>query len=284
MTKETRMNYLMRLYSAGRIHERLFYAVVLLVLIIPAVIYAQTFPQRPSPPRLVNDYTNTLQPEEKEALERKLVEFDNTTSTQIVVVILETLDGYPVGDYAVKLGEEWGVGQKGKNNGAVLLAAMKDREVFIATGYGLEGVIPDALAKRIIEYDIKPYFKQARYYEGLNRATDSMIALAKGEYTADRHRKPGGSVLFRIPWFFIIFILIFFIVIFGRARRMRGIAANNDLPFRMALIPANMGSRHQRGKWDDFSSGGGSFGGGDSGGFGGFGGGSFGGGGAGGNW
>src|SRR3972149_6023655 len=76
-----------------------------------------------------------------------------------------------------------------------------------------------------------------------------MIALAKGEYTADRHRRPGGSVLFRIPWFFIIFILIFFIVIFGRARRMRGIAANNDLPFWMALILANMGSRHQRGKW-----------------------------------
>src|SRR3989337_3790830 len=98
MMKETRMNYLMRLYSARRIHEHLFYVVFLLVLIIPAVIYAQTFPQRPFPPRLVNDYTNTLKPEENEALERKLVEFDNTTSTQIVVVILETLDGYPIGD------------------------------------------------------------------------------------------------------------------------------------------------------------------------------------------
>lgn len=284
MTKETRMNYLMRLYSARRIREHLFYAVVLFVFIIPAVIYAQTFPQRPSPPRLVNDYTSTLQPEEKEALERKLVEFDNTTSTQIVVVILETLDGYPIGDYTVKLGEEWGVGQKEKNNGAVLLAAMKDREVFIATGYGLEGVIPDALAKRIIEYDIKPYFKQGSHYEGLNRATDSMIALAKGEYTAERHRKPRGSVLFRIPWFFIVFpIFIFFILFLRRAQMAQGIASNSNVPFWMALLLANMGSRHQRGKWDDFSSGGGSFGGG-GGGFGGFGGGSFGGGGAGGNW
>ena len=284
MTKETRMNYLMRLHSARRIHEHLFYALVLFILVIPAAISAQTFPGRPSPPRLVNDYTNTLKPEENEALERKLVEFDNTTSTQIVVVILETLDGYPAGDYTIKLGEEWGIGQKEKNNGAVLLAAMKDREVFIATGYGLEGVIPDALAKRIIEYDIKPYFKQARYYEGLNRATDSMIALAKGEYTADRHRKPDVPIYFRIPWFFIIFFIIFLIIIVGRAKRMQGIAANNDVPFWMALLLANMGSRHQRGKWDDFSSGGGGFGGGDSGGFGGFGGGSFGGGGAGGNW
>ncbi len=283
MMKETRMNYLMRLYSGRRIHEHLFYTVVLFILILPAVIYAQTFPQRPSPPRLVNDYTNSLRPEENEALERKLVEFDNTTSTQIVIVILETLDGYPIGDYAVKLGEEWGIGQKEKNNGAVLLAAMKDREVFIATGYGLEGVIPDALAKRIIEYDIKPYFKQARYYEGLNRATDSMIALTKGEYKADRHRKPGGSVFFRFPWFFIGF-LIFFLFILIRAKKTQGIASNNKVPFWMALLLANMGSRHQRGKWDDFSSGGGSFGGGDSGGFGGFGGGSFGGGGAGGNW
>ncbi len=277
------MNYLMRSYSARRIHENLFYAVVLLILVIPAVTFAQTLPRRPSPPRLVNDYTNTLKPEEQEALERKLVGFDNATSTQLVIVLLETLDGYPIGDYAVKLGEEWGVGQKGKNNGAVLLAAMKDREVFIATGYGLEGVIPDALAKRIIEYDIKPYFKQARYYEGLDRATDSMIALAKGEYTAERHRKPGVPVFFRIPWFFFIFIFIVFIILLRRAGRARGIAANSNVPFWMALLLANMGSRHQRGKWDDFSSGGGSFGGG-GGGFGGFGGGSFGGGGAGGNW
>lgn len=277
------MNYLMRLYSGRRIHEKLLYAVVLFILIIPAAIYAQTFPQRPSPPRLVNDYINTLKPEESEALERKLVEFDNTTSTQIVIVILETLDGYPVGDYTIKLGEEWGVGQKEKNNGAVLLAAMKDREVFIATGYGLEGVIPDALAKRIIEYDIKPYFKQARYYEGLNRATDSMIALAKGEYTADRHRKPGGNAFFRFPWFFLIFIIFFFFILI-KAKRTQGIASNNNLPFLMALLLATMGSRSQRGKWDDFSSGGGGFGGGDSGGFGGFGGGGFGGGGAGGNW
>jgi len=283
MTKVIKMNYLMRLYSDRKIHDYIFYAAVLFILIIPAVIYAQAFPERPSPPRLVNDYTNTLNPEEAGALERKLVEFDNATSTQIVIVILDSLDGYPIGDYTIKLGEEWGVGQKEKNNGVVLLAAMKDREVFIATGYGLEGVIPDALAKRIIEYDIKPYFKQARYYEGLNRATDSMIALAKGEYTADRHSKPGVPFYFRIPWFFIIFFIIFLIIIAGRARRIQGIAANNNLPFWMALLLSTMGSRHQRGKWDDFSSGGGGIGGG-GGGFGGFGGGSFGGGGAGGNW
>ncbi|MCC7203364.1 MAG: TPM domain-containing protein [Nitrospirae bacterium] len=273
----------MRSYSARRIHKHLLYSAVLFLLFIPAVLFAETFPQRPSPPRLVNDYTNTLKPEEQEVLERKLVEFDNTTSTQIVIVILETLDGYPIGDYTVKLGEEWGVGQKDKNNGAVVLAAMKDREVFIATGYGLEGAIPDALAKRIVEFDIKPYFKQGLYYEGLDRATDSMIALAKGEYTAERHSKPGVPIFFRIPWFFIIFVIIFFIIMLSRARRYRGIASNNNVPFWMALILANMGSRHHRGKWDDFSSGGGGFGGG-SGGFGGFGGGSFGGGGAGGRW
>ncbi len=277
------MNYLMRLYSGRRIHEHLFYAIVLVILIIPASIYAQTFPQRPSPPRLVNDYTKTLKPEEIDSLERKLVQFDNTTSTQIVVVIMETLNGYPISDYTIRLGEAWGVGQKEQDNGAVLLAAMKDREVFIATGYGLEGVIPDALAKRIIERDIKPYFRQGSYYEGLDRATDSMIALAKGEYTVESHSKPGEAVYFRISWLFLIFLIFFIIMMLGRARRMQGIAANNNLPFWLALILANMGNRSQRGKWDDFSSGGGSFGGG-SGGFGGFGGGSFGGGGAGGKW
>ncbi|MBI5755450.1 MAG: TPM domain-containing protein [Nitrospirae bacterium] len=279
----------MRSSLDGKIHRHLHYiaiCVTLLFLIIPAliipsIIYAQSLPERPSPPRLVNDYSSTLKPEEMEALEQKLAAFNNETSTQIAVVILETLEGYPIADYAVRLGEKWGVGQKDKNNGAVILVALQDREVFVATGYGLEGVIPDALAKRIVESDIKPYFREGRYYEGLDRAADSMIALAKGEYTADKQGKPGESAYFPFPWFTIIFLVFFFFLLF-RGRKARTIAANNNVPIWMALLLANMGSRHQRGKWDDFSSGSGDFSGG--GGFGGFGGGGFGGGGAGGKW
>lgn len=259
---------------------------LILFLLFFAAVKAVEFPPSPNPPRLVNDFTNTLSPRENEALEQKLVGFNDTTSTQIAVVIINTVDGYPVESYAFELGEKWGIGNKGKNNGALLLVVLQDRKIFIATGYGLEGALTDALARRIIENDIKPFFKEGRYYEGIDAGVSKIIDVVKGEYrdTAPRSKKSKSQ------WPSIVFVLVILGLIFlFKILSVRRYARLNHISFLAAWLLLNAARGRQRGSWRSFNSGGGGFGGGgfggsSGGGFGGFGGGSFGGGGAGGSW
>lgn len=250
--------------------------------LVPLFISAQNLPDIPNPPRLVNDFAGMLSANEISSLEQKLNAFNDSTSTQISIVIITSLDGYPVSDFAFKLGEKWGIGQKKKNNGALILVSKNDREVFIATGYGLEGAIPDALAKRIVETQIIPEFKQRNFYGGLDVATDTMIKLASGEYRAeDVNQKIPKTVLIGLA----VFVLFFVFGIMASFRKARSYASLNGIDFWTAWQLLNAARRAKRGTWGDFTSGKGGFGGfGGGGGFGGFGGGSFGGGGAGGRW
>ena len=243
---------------------------------------AQEFPEKPDPPRLVNDFAGVLSHDEREALENKLVYYNDTTSTQIAIVLIHTLDGYPIDDYTIKLAEKWGIGQQKKNNGILILAAVDDRKIFIATGYGLEGALPDALVKRIIENDIKPFFKAGDYYGGLDKGTEQMILLARGEYQGEGRKEKKDSP----PIFvFLIFFLILFFIFLSKILGARKYAHRNNMGFWAAWAILNALRSRQHGSWGGFTSGGGGFGGGSSGGgFGGFGGGSFGGGGAGGSW
>ncbi len=241
---------------------------------------AQDFPPAPNPPRLVNDFTGTLSAEEVAQLEKKLLAYSDSTSTQISIVLLGSVGQYDIADYTFQLGEQWGIGVKGKDNGILILAAMEDRKIFIAPGRGLEGAIPDALAKRIVTDMILPNFKMEAYYQGLDQATDMIFKLASGEYKADEvlsDGNSGGSIL-------LILLLVFLFVILPLIKNRRD---NNNhmggrgggVDFWTTLMLANMlggGGRSSGGSFGDFSSGGGSFGG--------FGGGSFGGGGAGGSW
>lgn len=252
-----------------------------------SAVQAQDIPDRPIPPKLVNDFAGVLSQDEIARLESKLVAFNDSTSTQLTVVIVKSLNGYDRSDYAYRIGQKWGVGQKGKNNGAVILVKPKSPgeagQAFIATGYGLEGVIPDALAKRIVENDMIPDFKNDDYYKGIDAATSTMISLAKGEYTADqyikKHKQKSNPYGFIIP--LIILVVVFSLI---RGNRARGQSVGKSIPFWTAFwLLGSMGRGHG-GSWNDFSSGSGGFGGGGGGGFGGFGGGSFGGGGAGGSW
>jgi len=249
--------------------------------------YSQQIPPRPDPPHLVNDFTNTLSASEITALEAKLVAYNDTTSTQITVVIISTLDGYPISQFAFELGDKWGVGRKQKDNGAVILVAKDDREVFIATGRGLEGPVPDALAKRIIEKQIIPAFRANNFYGGLDEATTTIMKLASGEFKADNLKEPFPSSILIIV---IIIILIFLVSFISSYRKAKTYAKTNGIDLLTAWQLINNARRIQSNKWNTFNSGSGSFkryGGfnsGSSGGFGGFGGGSFGGGGAGGKW
>ncbi|HNP53192.1 MAG TPA: TPM domain-containing protein [Ferruginibacter sp.] len=247
---------------------------LMFALLLSVTVRSQQIPAKPSPPRLVNDYTNTLTADQQQALERKLVAFDDSTSTQIAVVLVQDLDGADVSDYALKLGREWGVGGKDYNNGVVLLVSIGDRKLNISTGYGVEGALPDVTAKHIIDDVIKPNFKGRDYYRGLDEGTNAIIKAVKGEYKVPRKREkeisPGQIIL-------IIIIVIIFLSIFGRGGGGGGTFMSRR-GYRGYNGPVIWG-----GNW---GGGGSSWGGGSSGGggFGGFGGGSFGGGGASGSW
>lgn len=251
-----------------------------LLLITSFAAKAQDIPDPISPPRLVNDFTNTLTPDQNEALNRKLYQFDDSSSTQITVVIVNTTGGMDVADYALELGRKWGVGQKGINNGVILLIAKNDHKLNISPGYGLEKALPDVTCKQIIDYTIVPNFKGEDYYRGIEEGTDAIMQAVRGEYQAPEgyHKSKGGSGIGRI--IFIIVIIVIFLAISGGKKggggsfmSRRGFAA-----WTILNMLANSGGRSGGGGW---SGGGGSSGGG---GFGGFGGGSFGGGGASGSW
>jgi uncharacterized protein len=182
---------------------------MVVVLLWAHLLYAQDIPPQPNPPRMVNDFVMKLSPQEQASLEKKLRYYRDSTSTEISVVIVKTTQPYPLLDYGVKLGKTWGIGQKGKNNGVILLWATDDRRIRILTGYGMEGVLPDAISKRIQNEIIVPLFKQERYFDGLDQGIDAIIKRATGEYKNENQgqSEDGDSGLF-ILIFFILFIVI----------------------------------------------------------------------------
>ncbi len=226
--------------------------------------------------KLVNDFANILTPEQTQYLERKLVALDDSTSTQISVVIIPTTGGNSISDYNVELGRAWGVGGKQNNNGVILLIAKVDRKLDITVGYGLEGALPDATSKSIIDDIIVPNFKGDDYYRGIDEGTDAIIAAVKGEYNTPRTKGSSGISTGKI--IFIIAIILFLLLSSGGGGNKGG------------TFMSRRGSRGLPGPifWPSGGGGGGfggfGGGGGGGGGFGGFGGGSFGGGGSSGSW
>lgn len=247
----------------------LFLIIYLLTTVIG--VRAQEIPAKPNPPRLVNDLANKFNPTEQAALEQKLVAYFDSTSTQIAVVTVPSTEPYPIADYAFKLGREWGIGQKDKNNGLVILWAPNDRKVFIATGYGMEGAIPDAIAKRIVSTVIIPEFKNEMYYKGIDKAVDAIISYSKGEYKADPKQQEDGVPSTTI---FIVIAVIIILIFLTRNRRGGGGGGYRDAGPVFFPTSTFSGWGHSSGNWGGSSGGG----------FGGFGGGSFGGGGAGGDY
>jgi uncharacterized protein len=258
------------------------FMVLCLIALTARVLHSQDIPDKPYPPRLVNDYTGTLSSNEINTLENKLVAFNDTTSTQIAVVIVKDLGGYDKSDYAFRLAEKWGIGQKGLNNGVLILVKPKtdssSGQVFIAPGYGLEGVIPDITCAEIIDSEILPAFRNGNYYKGLDKATTTLMALASGEFSADQYGKKGtGDLSGLVPFIIIIIVIIIIMSMRSKGGRNQKHISDKGLPLWLLLSMMNSGGSRHSGSWGGFSGGGG-------GGFGGFGGGSFGGGGAGGSW
>lgn len=258
---------------------------ILFVLMFTEAI-GQSIPPMPSPPRLVNDFAKILTQQERNALEQKLVRFNDTTSNQITVVIINSLNGYTPSQFAFEIGHVWKVGRKEFDNGIVLLVKPKTNRSkghsAIAIGYGLEPAIPDAITKRIINNEMIPYFRRNDYYKGINKATTVLMKLASGEISSDGYNKQSGtSGIFSFLPFIIILIII--IIIRGSRGQSQGIGRSNNSLWTALMLGSMMGSSSHSGSWGNFSGGSSGFGGG-GGGFGGFGGGGFGGGGASGSW
>ena len=231
-------------------------------------------PDKPNPPRLVNnfskEYPNFISEAEKQTLETQLQNFSKETSNQICIVIVDDFGGTDASSYAIELGNKWAVGQKDFNNGIIILVkptgGKGHRKLFIAVGYGLEGAIPDLLTKRIRENDIEPYFAQGEFYNGLQAGVNSLMLAAKGEYHVTRGNSSNEENWIKShPIIFIIFVILFVLFMIFKSR-----GGGGGMTYFGGGFLGGMG--------------GGSGNSGGGGGFGGFGGGSFGGGGSGGDW
>jgi uncharacterized protein len=214
-----------------------------------------------------NDQTGTLSSEQLNSLNLRLKTFEDTTGTQLVMLMINSLDGYPIENYAIAVAEKNKIGTRENDNGILLLIAKEERELRIEVGYGLEGVVPDALASSIIRNVIIPYFRKDDYYSGISEGLNAIIAASAGEYTAEPNREepPKGN------FFTLLMIIIFIIFFFSRGGRGGGLG-------RMILLGGLAGSMSGRGGFRGGRSSGGGFGGFSGGG------GSFGGGGASGRW
>lgn len=237
-----------------------------------------TIPEKPNFQTSVYDGAGLLSVEQKTTLEQKLIQYADSTSTQIVVVTVKSLQGNDPSYTAAQWAHKWGIGQADKDNGIMVLVASEDRKMTIQVGYGLEHLLTDAYSRRIIEQIMAPHFRQQDYYGGLNEATNAMMQIFSGEYQNDSSPKDSGVLLIV---FFILFMLFIILIIYLASKNAKHNGSGNDDDFFGPIIL----SRGGRSTWGG-GFGGGSWGGGSSGGGfgGGFGGGGFGGGGASGGW
>jgi uncharacterized protein len=135
--------------------------------------FSRNLPPRPG--TLVTDYTNTLSAKDVQRLGNKLAAFNNLTKAQIAVVVMRSVGGVDIMQYGRKLANNWGIGQKGKNNGVLVLIALNDKKMAILTGAGLESILPDSVCHNIITTDFIPYFKKGNYFGGLDKGTNDII-------------------------------------------------------------------------------------------------------------
>jgi len=226
----------------------------------------------PKPEKYFNDYAHVASSATVTELNQRLEQFERDTSSQVVVAVYPKMQSdSSIEDYTVRVAQSWGIGQKGKDNGAVLFVFVQDRKMYIQVGYGLEGALPDALAKRIIESEIKPHFRNGDFDAGLHAGVTAILQATKGEY-----KGTGRTAASRAPqplWPILPFVVLIVLILIARFLSY----SSGGTVYSRAGRAITYGALG--GMW---SGGGGGFSSGD-GGFSG-GGGSFGGGGAGGSW
>jgi len=246
----------------------------LLSYIIIAVLILPVFSQRSKSVQpetkiktYVTDKTGTLSSSQITSLEAKLSGFDKESSTQVVVWMESSIEGGSLEDRSFEIAEQNGVGQKSKNNGVLLYIAKDDRRLRIEVGYGLEGALPDATSDQIIRKEITPFFKQGKFYEGINAGIDAIIKASKGEYTREKSDDKDvgvGGLLCGIPIFFIIFGIIIIFIFISFIKRLFGFGGGRSNWWHTGGSGGSSWSSGSSWSGGGFSGGGGSFGGGGS--------------------
>jgi uncharacterized protein len=257
---------------------------LLICLLFTQISFAQfTIPEKPSLQTSVYDYANILSKSEKSQLEEKLIRYSDTTTTQIVIITIESLKGEDIGILTPKWGHQWGIGgTKKDDNGVLILLAKAERKIWISPGYGLEDRLTAGIGGEITRNIIIPEFKTGNYYKGLDKGTDAIIDVFKGKYKGERKKQTQGKDFPILP-FIIIVIFILILISKNKGGGGNGNSGNRGKggPSLLDVIILSSLGRGGSGGFGGGSSGGG-FGGGGFGG--GFGGGGFSGGGSGGNW
>lgn len=259
------------------IQPKIYHSFLLfLCFTIVQIGYSQfTIPKKPDFQTSVYDYANVLSSQEKADLEQKLIRYSDTTSTQIVVVTTKTIEGENIGLLSVKWAQEWGIGQKGKDNGVFILLAEKEKSIWISPGYGVDDRLTAGIVGELTRNIIIPEFKAGSYYNGLDKGSKAIFEILNGKYKGTRKKEESSPIFGGILFFIIIIIILYFIV--SKNNKGGGNSGNRGGGFDLSdiIILSSLG----RGVFDGKGSsrGGGGFGGG-------FGGGGFSGGGSGGSW
>jgi uncharacterized protein len=249
-------------------------------------LFAQfTIPEKPSFQTSVYDYAKVLSPEEKAQLEEKLIKYSDSTTTQIVVITIESLKNEDIGILTPKWAQQWGIGGTAKDdNGVLILLAKAERKIWISAGYGLEDRLTAGIGGEITRNIIIPEFKAGSYYKGLDKGADALFDVFKGKYKGERKQTKGKD----FPVFPFILIVVIILVLLSKNRNSGGGSGNSGNRgggFGPSLLDVIILSSLGRGGGGGFGgSSGGGFGGGGGGFGGGFGGGGFSGGGSGGSW
>ena len=263
------------IHKSPKIYKYILVLTFFSVLFSSAIFAGEEAPIPSRGQDYVNDFAGLLKHSDKLAISKFAHELEKRTTAQIAVVTIKTTKPETIQGFSVRLFDQWKIGQKGKDNGVLLLMAIDDRKAWITTGYGMEGAIPDVIANKIVRSTMIPYFKRGQYSEGITKGAIAVISLAAKEYNVEItgretqvykavHRKRSGLE--------IIFPILFFVLIISSRSGLLG----------YFLLGGMMGGHRRGGYW--YGAGSGGSGGGFGGGFGGFGGGMTGGGGGGGGW
>jgi uncharacterized protein len=251
---------------------------LLVCLLVTQISFAQfDIPEKPSFQTSVYDYANVLSADEKAQLEEKLIRYSDSTTTQIVVITIESLKGEDIGILTPKWGHAWGIGGTEKNdNGVIILLAKAEKKIWISAGYGLEDRLTAGIGGEITRNIIIPEFKAGSYYKGLDKGTDALFDVFKGKYKGERKQSKKDKKIPILPIIIIVFIIL---ALISRNKKDGGNSGSSGVGPSLldVILLSSLGRGGGSGGFGGGSSGGGGFGGG-------FGGGGFSGGGSGGDW
>jgi uncharacterized protein len=218
--------------------KKVFSFFILLLSCLPIAAYGLDVPRLQG---YVNDYAGMISPSAKPKIEEGLKAFEQSDSTQIVILTIPSLEGENIEEFSIKVAEAWKIGQQQKDNGILLIVSKQERKIRIEVGRGLEGRLTDLMAGRIIDQVIKPRFKQGDFDGGFITGASALIAATRGEFKAEQRPIQRGQKDFPPLLTFLLFLGIFVLILGSLSRILGGIAGATGLPGLVHLTVVPLG-------------------------------------------